>query len=357
MHRLYFIGEVQKVTFGNRRAACLTLTESALTASFLPPIAQALIAIVAGIALLVWSADRFVAGAAALAKNLGMSPMLIGLTIVSLGTSAPEVLVSVQAALMGTGSIAMGNAIGSNIANIGLVLGCTALIAAIPVQRHLLTVEIPVLLAVTALAGFFLADATISRLEGWILLLVLPPVLWFLARSKRRENTEDESPKLPEISTAASAFWFAIGLGLLIVAAKILVWGAVFTAQYFSVSPLIIGLTVLAVGTSLPELAASVVSACKGHHDIALGNVIGSNIFNLLAVMSLPAVLAPLHAESAVFSRDFAAMAILTLALSLAIALPLLVKKAGKTATIGRLTGAGLLLLYAAYIGLLFFNP
>ena len=319
-------------------------------------------AVLAGFVGLVWSADRFVAGSAAFASNLGVAKLTIGLTIVSLGTSAPEIAVAISAALEGAGDLAIGNAIGSNIANIGLVLAITALIAPLPIQRHLLTQETPILLAVTAAAGLLLYDATLARWEGVLLLVALFPVIYYLVRVKQRDlSTHEqaaESDSIPEMTTPLAAVWFAVGLTLLIISSNTLVWGAETLARSFGVSTLIIGLTVVAVGTSLPELAASAVSALKGHHDIALGNIIGSNIFNLLAVMSMPALIDPPAMEAAVFHRDFSAMALITLLLALTIGAALwLARGAGtKSARLGRRVGIALLAGYIAYY-IVLFNP
>ncbi|WP_049723625.1 calcium/sodium antiporter [Gilvimarinus polysaccharolyticus] len=302
---------------------------------------------------LIWSADKFVAGSAAMANTFGISKLIIGLTIVAFGTSAPEVVVSLNAALRGAGDLAVGNALGSNLANIGLVLGVTAFIAVLPVQDHLLKIELPILLFVTALAGWFLSDANLSHQEGWILLALLPCVMGLIIWSKRHhpEEVEDE---IPVMSRGAAIAWFMLGLIILIISSDLLVRGASELALAFGVSPLVIGLTVVAVGTSLPELAASVTSAIKGHYDIAIGNVIGSNLFNILAVMAIPGIIAPLDMEHAVFNRDFLAMGALTLILAIALYVSLLARR-NKTrgAALGKPIGALLLALYAGYYVLL----
>lgn len=316
----------------------------------IPSIYLAAIAIAVGFVGLIWSADRFVAGSAAIALNFGLSPMIIGLTVVSFGTSAPEVLVSLNASLVGSGEIAIGNALGSNIANIGLVLAVTALIATIPIQKHILFDELPVLIFVTVISGWFLFDAHLSRIEGWILLALLLPVMGYFIWAKRNApESEATTEDIKKMSTFRACSLFLIGLILLIGSSKILVWGAQTTAVHFGVSPLIIGLTVIAIGTSLPELAASITSALKGHHDIALGNIIGSNIFNFLAVMSIAGIVQPLSYESEVFKRDFGTNAGLTALLVLCIGLAFVIKKKGH-AGIGRVTGIVLLLCYAAYM-------
>ncbi|VUD59981.1 Inner membrane protein YrbG [Thalassocella blandensis] len=320
---------------------------------FMPTIYLAFIAIIIGIIGLVWSADRFVAGSASIAKGFGVAPMIIGLTIVSFGTSAPEVMVSIIAAFSGAGDLAVGNALGSNIANIALVLGATTLIAYIPVQKHLLKHELPILMVITLISGYILMDASISVIEGWVLMLLLVPSIWYLVFVKQREfSTEEkaEEEELPELGKKAAIVWFLIGLGLLIISSKILVWGAETTALHFHVSPLIIGLTIIAIGTSLPELAASVISAVKGHHDIALGNIIGSNMFNLLAVMSIPGIVGSQQMDSLVFSRDYMTM----LAVTLFLALTLVVVIFGtKSLKLGKLSGVILLLSYVAYMAVL----
>ena len=323
---------------------------------FIAPIYVAGLAILVGFAGLIWSAERFVAGAAAFALNFGLAPIIIGLTIVSFGTSAPEILVSLNASLAGAGDIAVGNALGSNIANIGLVLAITALVARIPVQKHILKDELPILLLVTAVSGWFLFDATLSPAEGWALLLMLIPLMAYLVWVKRRgmapaEQAAEED--IQEMSNRAAALWFTVGLIILVASSKVLVWGAQTTAEHFQVSPLIIGLTVLAIGTSLPELAASIMSALKGHHDIALGNIIGSNIFNLLAVMSLPGIISPAIYSAEVFSRDYLVMAGVTVLVGLFISANFIFKR-GSNKYIGRVAGGLLLAGYGAYIYVLY---
>ena len=317
------------------------------------------LAILAGFGGLIWSADRFVGGSAALASNFGVSRLIIGLTIVSLGTSAPEIVVSISASLKGTGELAVGNAIGSNLANIGLVLAITALIAPMPIQRHLLTQEIPILLLVTFAAGYALYDSHLVALEGAILLGSLIPLLYFMIRTKQQHpSEEEEDTEIPDMTTVIAGLWFAVGLAALIVSSEMLVWGAQKVALSFGVSPLIIGLTVIAVGTSLPELAASVMSALKGHHDMALGNIIGSNIFNILAVMSLPGLIHPPEMDSSVFNRDFLAMAGVTLLLAGAITVDYFLRnrhpESNGTARLGRRIGLLLLISYISYYYLLF---
>jgi len=302
---------------------------------------------------LVWSADRFVDGAAAMARNYGMSPLMIGLTIVSLGTSAPEIIVSISAALSGSGDIAIGNALGSNLANVGLVLGITALISPTPIGSALLKREIPILLLVTLTAGAVLYDLHLALIDSIILLVGLVAFLGIMIYRKSHHIDADddtEDPELQDLSPRAAWMWFLIGLVTLIGSSQLLINGSQTVALELGVSELIIGLTVIAVGTSLPELAASAMSAIRGHHDIALGNIIGSNIFNILAVMSMPGLFTTLDLEAAVFSRDYLAMLGITLALIAIIVIDRsLLKDKSETAKIGRLAGVSLLAMYGGY--------
>ena len=309
------------------------------------------LAILVGLVVLVWSADRFVLGAAATARHLGMSPLLIGMTIVSLGTSAPEIFVSATASLEGAGILAIGNALGSNITNVGLVLGITALIAPLPIQGKMLKKEIPILLLVTVIAGLVLQDMNLSFWDGVVMLICLVITLFWLFNETNEQEIggldEEEVEAIEHTSTAKSIMWLIIGLIALMISAKLLVWGAVEVARYFGISELIIGLTIVAIGTSLPELAASVASALKGHHEIAIGNVVGSNIFNLLAVMPIPGLVADTQIESEVLYRDYGAMLIITLLL---IAFIYGFRRKGR---VGRSAGSVLLLAYLGYLGLL----
>ena len=311
----------------------------------------ACLAVAVGLVVLVWSADRFVLGAAASARHLGMSPLLIGMTIVSLGTSAPEIFVSLSASFDGAGTLAIGNALGSNIANIGLVLGITALIAPLPIQGRMLKKEIPILLLVTVIAGLVLQDLVIDFWDGIILLSCLVVTLFWLFFENSDQGTtgidEDESKAMDELSTKQSLFWLVVGLIALMFSAKLLVWGAVEVARFFEISELVIGLTIVAIGTSLPELAASVTSALKGHHDIAIGNVVGSNIFNLLSVLPIPGLVAVTQIEGSALYRDYTTMLLLTLLL---IAFLYGSRKAKR---VGRRAGSLLLLAYVSYLGLL----
>lgn len=307
-----------------------------------------------GLAGLIWSADRFVEGSVGLASGLGFSKLIIGVTIVSLGTSAPEIMISLHAAFSGAGDLAVGNAIGSNIANIGLVLGVTTLLTRVPFSKTTPRQELALLLVATAITGVFLMDSTLSAAESIILLLLLPASLTYLLIVKQRTVAHPPANEVRDTTLTRSFSQFVLGLALLIATSRVLVWSATQTADYFGISPLLIGLTVVAVGTSLPELAASVTSALRGHHDIALGNVVGSNLFNLLAVLSVPGMMSDLHLDKSVFSRDFATMAGLTGLLVIAMAFGLKRAHGTKQANIGPVTGLLFILVYTGYYYSLF---
>lgn len=273
-----------------------------------------IIAIIAGLGLLSWSADRFVTGASGLARGFGVAPLIIGLTIVAFGTSAPEMLVSAMAAWQDNSGIAIGNAVGSNIANMALVLGVAALIAPLTVHSQTLNREYPLMVVVMLAALALLWNGVLSRLDGSILLAgMVVLVFWtiHLARSAPPDDPlETEfTAKLPETVSLGATWWLLLsGLILLLISSRLLVWGAVGIAQAFGVSDLVIGLTIVAVGTSLPELAASVAAVRKGEHDIAVGNVVGSNLFNILAVLGIAGVIGPGGFDAAVLTRDFPLM-------------------------------------------------
>ena len=279
-------------------------------------------AILAGFAILIWSADRFVDGAAALAYNLGVSPLVIGLTIVGFGTSAPEILVSGIAAFNGNPGLAIGNAIGSNIANVGLILGITAIVAPLVVRSETLRREYPIVLGVSILAFMLVLDGELGRIDGIILLLSLVVILYLMWRLARRGGDKDPMSEEYDaeiggkMSTPMALVWLLVGLGMLLLASRMLVWGASEVAAWMGVSDLVIGLTIVALGTSLPELGASIASALKNEPDLAIGNVIGSNIYNLLAVFSLPGLIAPGVIETEVIFRDMPVMLALTLAIA-----------------------------------------
>ena len=308
--------------------------------------------IVIGLVILVWSADKFVIGAAATARHLGMSPLLVGLTIVAMGTSAPEVFVSIMAALDGAGNLAVGNALGSNITNIGLVLGITALISPIPLQKKLLKKELPLLVLVSIIGGLVLIDLELNLTDALILFAAMGFALYlmFLDSSESGEAIvdEDEAAAIEGTPMKKALLLMVLGLVALLISSRMLVDGAVDIARIFGVSELVIGLTIVAIGTSLPELAASVASALKGHHDIAIGNVIGSNIFNMLTVMPVPGLLAVTQIESLALYRDYSVMMLMTLAL---LAIFVLCYRKG---TMGRFAGLFLTVAFVAYLLLLF---
>ena len=302
------------------------------------------LAVVAGLVLLLWSADRFVAGASAVAAHRGASPLFVGMVVVGFGTSAPELTVSALAAVEGAPTLALGNAWGSNIVNIGLILGLTALIAPLTVRSGVVSREIPMLLAVTALAVVLVLDRDAARWEALVLLATFGAFLAWSIRAARTGGDALEG-EAPELSWRAALAWTAVGLVLLVASSRLLVWGAVRLAEGFGVSELVIGLTVVAVGTSLPELAASLAAIRRGGHDLALGNVIGSNMFNTLAVVGLATVIAPAELPAAVLWRDLPVMAALTAAL-LVVAVPLRRRGEGR---INRAEGALLLGAWVAY--------
>ncbi len=312
-------------------------------------------AVALGIVALVWGADRFVLGAAGVARNLGVSTLVIGLVIVGFGTSAPELLVSAMAGLEGATGLAVGNALGSNIANIGLVLGTTALIVPLAVHSGVLKREFPVLLFMCFAVLILLWDGYLGRLDGFILVAALVGLIYWTVRLALRERDHDPlqaevAEEIPEsITMGAAVLWLVVGLVVLLAGARMVVWGAVNIAHAFGVSEVIIGLTIVAIGTSLPELAASIMGALKGEPDLAIGNVVGSNLFNLLGVLGLPALIHPEVLDASVLSRDYPVMLGLTLALFL------LVYSRRRTPRIGR--GSGFLLLgaYGAYMTTLYF--
>ena len=308
-------------------------------------------AIIAGFAILVWSADKFVDGAASTARHLGMPSLLIGILIVGFGTSAPEMVVSAIAAMEDNPSLALGNALGSNIVNIALILGVTAIVAPITVNSKIVKKEIPLLLLIVLASGYLLFDNTLTFNEGLILLFgFFSLVGWSIFAAIKGKGDALESEMEDELvehamSLKVGIIWLLIRLVLLIASSRLLVWGAVGIAHEFGVSDLIIGLTIVALGTSLPELAASVIAARKGEHDIAIGNVVGSNMFNILAVIGIATVIAPMNnIPFEVLQRDWIVMLALTIAL-----LVMAYGFKGKDGKITRLEGTILIICYVAY--------
>lgn len=313
-------------------------------------------AVVFGLALLIWSADRFVLGASATAADLGVSPMIIGLVIIGFATSSPEMLVASFAAWQGNPGLGIGNAVGSNIANIALILGTAALVRPLVCASSLLSRELPLLLLATALGVGLLFDRHLSILDGTLLLAALLAAVGFLLYQAMRQRDPTDplaaeiSQQIPgELPLRTALFWLVVGFVLLMISSRLLVWGGVNIASALGVSDLVIGLTIVAVGTSLPELAAAVASTLKQEHDLVLGNVIGSNIFNTLAVLGLPALIHPGAVPGEVLTRDLPVMTVLTLLL-----IPVLAHRRGRTGRIGRIEGLLLLSCFIAYIGWLF---
>jgi cation:H+ antiporter len=307
-------------------------------------------AIVAGLTLLIWGADRFVHGASAIASNLGVAPLMIGLTVVAFATSAPEILVAVIAAIRGEPGLAFGNAIGSNIVNIGLVLGITAVVRPIPLESATLRREMPALLAVSLLTVSLFLDTRLSRPDGIVMLTGLVIVMIWLARLGLRSSANDPikmdyEAEIPNnVSMKAASIWLAIGLGTLLIGAHWLVNGSIGVAQSLGVSEIVIGITIVAFGTSLPELAVSLVSALKGEYGLAIGNIVGSNIFNLLAVIGVAATIQPAAVAPSVLSLHIFVMVAFTLVL-----FAMTYDYDGK-AKLSRLEGIALLIAYFAYV-------
>lgn len=312
---------------------------------------MALAAIITGLIILIWSADKFVDGAASVAHHFGMPPLLIGILVIGFGTSAPEMIVSASSALSGSPGIALGNAYGSNITNIALILGLTALIKPLLVNTDILKKELPILMAVTILSAYLLYDVNVTRLDATILLAVFLIYMgWTIITAMRNKNDililDTNAEIVPQMNLNRAILLLIVGLLLLIVSSQLLVWGAVEIAKFFGVSDLIIGLTIVAVGTSLPELASSIAAARKGEVDLALGNIIGSNLFNTLAVVGIAGIIEPMSVSLEVFSRDILVMSALTFLLFI-FGINLFQKPEG--GKINRIEGALLFIAYAGY--------
>jgi len=314
-------------------------------------------AIIFGIIILVWSADKFVDGSAVVARYFGVAPLIVGMLIIGFGTSAPEIAVSVISALNGNSGLALGNAYGSNIANIALILGVTALFYPIVVNSKILRKELPILVGVTILAGYQVLDGYVSFIDAVILMIVFSAVMGIsvyqgIKNKKDKLSKEMEKEAKEKDMPIFHAFiWIIVGLILLIASSKLLVWGAVDIAKSFGVSDLIIGLTIVALGTSLPELASTISAVRKGEHELAIGNVIGSNLFNTLAVVGIAGMINPMIAQAEVFNRDVLVMLFLTLIL--------FVFGYGfnrKKGRINRIEGAFLVLCYIGYNSYLFYS-
>ncbi len=316
---------------------------------------QAVALLIIGLIFLVWSADKLVYGAAALARNVGISPLVIGMTILAMGSSAPEMMVSATAALNDKADTAVGNVLGSNIANIALILGITAIIKPLSISSAVIRRELPLMIIVTLTAGALLWDDYLGFYEGVLLLILFAIFILMMLHISRSEKNkgdafiEEQESEIPEgVSNPIAAMWVVIGLIILPVAADTLVDSAVVIAKYFGMSDLVIGLTIIAIGTSLPELAASLAGVLKGEDDMAVGNIIGSNVFNILAVMGLPGILNPSLLSEFAMGRDFWVM--------LAVSMLLVVFALGKSRSINRIEGSLFFVCFAAYQAYLFLN-
>lgn len=305
--------------------------------------------LIAGLALLMWGADRFVHGAAAAARNLGIAPLLIGLTVVAFATSAPEILVSVVAAIEKQPGLAIGNAIGSNIVNIGLVLGITAMIRPIEIESATLRREMPALLAVSLLTVSLFLDTYLSRMDGIVMLTGLVIVMVWLVRLSTRSAANDpisrdfEAEIPTDVRMSMAIIWLVVGLGTLLVGAELLVNGAIGIATELGISEVVIGILLVALGTSLPELAVSLASALKGEYGLAIGNIVGSNIFNLLAVVGIAATIEPSALPPTVLSLHIFVMVAFTLVLFA------MTYDYDERSELSRLEGAALLAAFIAY--------
>ena len=311
-------------------------------------------AIVAGLAALVFSADVFVAGASDGARRLGAPALLVGMVVVGFGTSAPEMAVSAVGAARGAPGLALGNAYGSNVCNIALILGLCALVRPLAVHRSAIRFAIPALLFATVVSAILLGDARLgaglSRIDSWILLALFAAALFAMARDASAGAGPDAAPGRTPAPLGVCAAKVAFGVAALVLSSRALVWGAVAVATKLGVSDLVIGLTVVALGTSLPELASSLAAVRRGEDDLAVGNVVGSNLFNSLAVVGIAGAISPMPAvDREVLVRDLPA----SFALALFLIVAGLPRRGAPSGRIGRVSGAALLLAYAAYIAFL----
>lgn len=316
---------------------------------------EAVALLIVGLVLLVWSADKLVFGSAAIARNVGISPLVIGMTILAMGSSAPEMMVSATAAWDGKTDTAVGNVLGSNIANIALILGITAIIKPLSISSGVIRRELPLMIAVTLLAGALLWNNHLGFYEGVLLFVLFGLFLFAMLQISRKEQQsgdaflDEQESEIPEgVSNAKAGMWVALGLILLPLAANILVDNAVIIAKHFGMSDLVIGLTIIAIGTSLPELAASLAGVLKGEDDMAVGNIIGSNVFNILAVMGIPGIINPSVLSEYAMGRDFWVM--------LGVSLLLVVMCLGKSRSVNRLEGIILFICFIGYQVYLFSN-
>ncbi len=316
---------------------------------------EAVAFLIVGLIILVWSADKLVFGSAALARNFGISPLVIGMTILAMGSSAPEMMVSATAALDGKTNTAVGNVLGSNIANIALILGITAIIKPLSISSPVLRREFPLMIAVTLLAGAIMWNNHLGFYEGVLLFVLFAVFILAMLKISRNEQKNndvllaEQESEIPEgVNNSKATLWVVVGLILLPISAQLLVDNAVIIAKYFGMSDLVIGLTIIAIGTSLPELAASLAGVLKGEDDMAVGNIVGSNVFNILAVMGIPGILNPSMLSEHAMGRDFWVM--------LGVSIMLVIMALGKSRSINRIEGSILFASFLAYQVYLFMN-
>lgn len=313
------------------------------------------VAVLVGLSFLVWSADKFVDGAVGVAKFMGMSTLLIGMVVVGFGTSAPEMVVSALSAAQHNPELALGNAYGSNIANIALILGFTAVVRPVVVKNIALKRDLPVLMVVTAFSIFLVSNLSVTRMDGVIMLAVFALAMGINVVSEMRQKKSLAAAVVEEkssepVSLWKSLFWLLFGLAILVASSRLLVWGAVEIARSLGVSDLLIGLTIVAVGTSLPELASSIAAARKGEDDLAFGNIVGSNLFNTLLVVGIAAVIDPMEkVSSSILYRDMPLMSVLTVLLFV-FGLPVRKVNGVRRGRINRIEGAVFVVLYISYL-------
>jgi cation:H+ antiporter len=309
----------------------------------------ATLAVLVGLPILIWSAERFIHGAAFTAGHFGISPLFVGMFIIGFGTSAPEIIVSIFAAIQGNGGLALGNAFGSNITNITLVVGTTALLSPIMVKSEIVRKELPVLLAVTFFVIWQLIDLELSHDDAFALLGIFVLLIswsgWQAFKQPKDQLAEDITCELQNDQSQLKphVIWLLVGLIMLIISSKVLVWGAVEIAEYFKVSDVLIGLTIVGIGTSLPELISSIIAVRKNEHELAIGNVVGSNLFNSLAVLGIAGIIQPVQIDATFLYRDGLIMLGATIALLI---FCLGIRGSGK---ISRLEGMTLVLCFMGY--------
>lgn len=296
--------------------------------------------ILIGFVLLYFGAEWLVKGASSLALKAGISPLIVGLTVVAFGTSAPELVVSTLASLRGAGDLALGNVIGSNIFNIAVILGIASIITPMKIHKQVLKIDVPVMIVATGLLLVFLSDFKITRGEGVLLTAGIILYLFWSGYIARKEKQDVELPKNGKLKFHLDIIWALTGIILLVLGSHFLVTGAVTLARMWGISEAIIGLTIVATGTSLPELATSVVAGIKKEADIAVGNIIGSNIFNILAILGISSLIAPIQSNGiTTYDLLFTVISVLLLTLFLF----------GKM-LLRRWHGVALLSLYTVYI-------